>query len=295
VRSERRAAWEKAELEKLRAKGKEPKDETWKAAYIEPEPVAAGVAIDAPQEWGLVTAATIVQPNAEIVYGIVQPGEKLAEGVPYVRGMDIEEGEIKSGQLLKTSIKIAEKYDRSSLKGGDVLLGIIRATKVAIVPEILAGANITQGTARLRPSSNIFSRFLAIVLKSPAIQDWLHAHYRGIDMPGLNLADVRLTPVPLPSLPEQSEIVRRVDELFAYADALEKRVADARVLADRLEPSILAKAFRGKLSEQIPKEALEWERKMSELEAEVTAAPGGSKKQGKKGAQNDRVHLDSKP
>lgn len=62
--------------------------------------------------------------------------------------------------------------------------------------------------------------------------------------------------------------VRRVDELFAYADVLEKRVNEARALADRLEPNILAKAFRGELSEQIPEEAAEWERKLAEIEAQ---------------------------
>ncbi len=73
--------------------------------------------------------------------------------------------------------------------------------------------------------------------------------------------------IPLPSLPEQHEIVRRVDELFAYADALEARVAEARKMAERLEPSILAKAFRGELSEQIPEEAAAWEKTLAELEA----------------------------
>lgn len=82
---------------------------------------------------------------------------------------------------------------------------------------------------------------------------------------GLGL--LRSFPIALPSLPEQHEIVRRVDELFAYADSLEARVAEARRMAERLEPSILAKAFRGELSEQIPEEAAAWEKTLAELEA----------------------------
>jgi type I restriction enzyme, S subunit len=160
-----------------------------------------------PESWVWADAAHLVEPGAEIVYGIVQPGPKLATGVPYVRGMDIENGQILVDQLLKTSQAIAQRYSRSSLKGGDVLLGIIRATKVATVPRVLEGANITQGTARFRPSTVIRSRFLAAVLEAPQTQRWLHAHYRGIDMPGLNLADVRRTPIPLPPIEEQDEVM----------------------------------------------------------------------------------------
>jgi type I restriction enzyme, S subunit len=153
---------------------------------------------------------------------------------------------------MKTSVKIAEKYARAALEGGDILLGIIRATKVARVPDELNGANITQGTARFRPSSALRSKFLALALEAPATQRWLHRHYRGIDMPGLNLADVRRVPVTIPSLKEQDEIIRRVQSTFAYAENLEARYAAARAQVERLTPALLAKAFRGELVPQDP-------------------------------------------
>jgi type I restriction enzyme S subunit len=207
---------------------------------------------EVPPSWGWIPGAAIVDPGADIVYGIVQPGPKLSEGVPYVRGMDIEDGKILTEQLLKTSEAIAKRYERASLTGGDVLLGIIRATKVAVVPNELAGANITQGTARFRPSSAIRTSYLARVLEAPATQKWLHDCYRGIDMPGLNLADVRRVPVPLPSLEEQDEITRRVDALFALGSNLEHLYETAAARVERLTPSILDKAFRGELVPQDP-------------------------------------------
>ncbi len=207
---------------------------------------------EVPPSWGWIPGAAIVDPGADIVYGIVQPGPKLSEGIPYVRGMDIENGKILTQQLLKTSEAIAKRYERASLRGGDVLLGIIRATKVAIVPNELAGANITQGTARFRPSSAIRTSYLARVLEAPGTQKWLHDCYRGIDMPGLNLADVRRVPIPLPSLEEQDEITRRVDALFALGDNLIHLHETATTKVERLTPSILAKAFRGDLVPQDP-------------------------------------------
>jgi type I restriction enzyme, S subunit len=208
-----------------------------------------------PSTWVIAKGADVVEPGADIVYGIVQPGPKLSEGIPYVRGMDIERGQILVAQLLRTSPAIASRYSRSALKGGDVLLGIIRATKVAVVPKCLDGANITQGTARFRPSAVIQTSYLAVALEAPTTQRWLHAHYRGIDMPGLNLADVRQVPIPLPPIDEQAEIVRRVESLFALADQLEARYTTARAHLDRLTPALLAKAFRGELVPQDAGEA----------------------------------------
>jgi type I restriction enzyme S subunit len=55
-----------------------------------------------------------------------------------------------------------------------------------------------------------------------------------------------------PSIEEQTEIVRRVEELFAYADRIEARYQAARARIDKLTPAILAKAFRGELAPQNP-------------------------------------------
>jgi type I restriction enzyme S subunit len=58
--------------------------------------------------------------------------------------------------------------------------------------------------------------------------------------------------LPLPPLPEQKEIVRRVEALFAFADRIEARVASMQKTVERLTPATLAKAFRGELVPQDP-------------------------------------------
>ncbi len=57
-------------------------------------------------------------------------------------------------------------------------------------------------------------------------------------------------PIPKPSIEEQAEIVRRVEQLFAYADTIEKQVNIALARVNNLTQSILAKAFRGELTAQ---------------------------------------------
>ncbi|MGQ7816023.1 restriction endonuclease subunit S [Metapseudomonas furukawaii] len=68
----------------------------------------------------------------------------------------------------------------------------------------------------------------------------------------INLKVLSELALPLPSFQEQIEIVRRVEQLFAFADQLEAKVATAKARIDRLTQSILAKAFRGELVPQDP-------------------------------------------
>jgi type I restriction enzyme S subunit len=260
----------------MRAKGSLPKDDKWKSKYVEPEPVNTDELPELPEGWTWASAAEVVDPSADIVYGIVQPGPPLEDGVPYIRGTDIQDGVILISQLLRTSTEIAERYERASLRGGDVLLGIIRATKVAIVPDELLGANITQGTARFRPGHSITTAFLAGWLESPMAQRWLHDHYRGIDMPGLNLKDVRQVPVPVAPLAEQDAVAKAIRAAISKW----RTITDASELSQRrlthLDSAILAKAFRGELVPQDPNDepaSALLERIRAERESGITTTP----------------------
>ena len=66
----------------------------------------------------------------------------------------------------------------------------------------------------------------------------------------LNKTSCNSLPIPLPSIEEQTEIVRRVEELFAFADKVEAQVNAAQARVNHLTQSILAKAFRGELTKE---------------------------------------------
>jgi type I restriction enzyme S subunit len=70
--------------------------------------------------------------------------------------------------------------------------------------------------------------------------------------PALNGERVGQIPIAIPPHEEQKEIVRRVEQLFAFADKIEARYTKAKVMLDKLPQSILAKAFRGELVPQNP-------------------------------------------
>lgn len=74
----------------------------------------------------------------------------------------------------------------------------------------------------------------------------------GSTIPQINNTDIAPLEIPLPPSAEQCEIVRRVEQLFTYADQLETKVTSAKSRIDHLTQSILAKAFRGELVPQDP-------------------------------------------
>ncbi|MDT0496823.1 restriction endonuclease subunit S [Algiphilus sp. W345] len=80
----------------------------------------------------------------------------------------------------------------------------------------------------------------------------LSPYVTGSAQPKLTRKSMDSIPLLLPPDDEQTEIVRRVETLFAYADRLEARLAKAQTAVDRLTPALLAKAFRGELVPQDP-------------------------------------------
>jgi type I restriction enzyme S subunit len=92
----------------------------------------------------------------------------------------------------------------------------------------------------------------------------------------INLGVLYEIKISCPTLAEQQEIVRRVEALFALADRIEARLAVVRRTADRLTPSVLAKAFRGELVPQDPNDepaSVLLERLQSQAAAQPARAP----------------------
>jgi type I restriction enzyme S subunit len=104
----------------------------------------------------------------------------------------------------------------------------------------------------MRTTSDLVPQYLMHVLNGPMTLNRVRAMTGGSASPHLNVGDVKSFPVPVPSTGEQREIIRRVELLFALADAVEQRVAAATARADKLTQAILTKAFRGEL---VPTEA----------------------------------------
>ncbi|TPG99007.1 hypothetical protein EAH72_01395 [Pseudomonas caspiana] len=108
---------------------------------------------------------------------------------------------------------------------------------------------------RFRTIEEEFSGLLmCYFLNAPQFVRALDDLKTGISESGLNLTMKKFQDLELPQPPieEQIEIVRQIEQLFAFANQLEAKVASAKGRIDLLTQSILAKAFRGELVLQDP-------------------------------------------
>jgi type I restriction enzyme S subunit len=166
----------------------------------------------------------------------------------------MKQGKIVVDAVAQCCPERAKKFSKTTLETGDLLIAKDGATlgKTAFVPPELDGGNITQHVLRFPISRLVESVFVRLIIDSRHGQEWMRTETRGAALPGVNVGDFRRMPIPLSPLAEQQEIVRRVESLFALADQLELRLAQARGQVDKLTPSLLARAFAGKLVPQDP-------------------------------------------
>jgi type I restriction enzyme S subunit len=191
----------------------------------------------------------LVDPLRPITYGIVQAGEDVPDGVPYIRPVDMfDENGVSAQSLRKTSPDIARAYARSAVIPGDLVVSIGPSFgKVMVVPADLNGANLTQGTARIAPSETIHARYLFWALRSLEAWEFWDSGCSGATFHALTLELLNETPIPLPPREAQRTIADFLDRKTAGIDALIARKERLLELLAERRRAILDSAVLGGL------------------------------------------------
>lgn len=228
-------------------------DNNFKPISAEELTVFKEVFSSVPSSWGTFTLESLVDSNRGIPYGIVQTGQHTDGGIPTIRCGDVKALSIKDDDLKLVSKDIEGQYQRTRLKGGEVVLAI-RGTvgNAAVIENEMAGYNISREVAMIPLLQKINPYFIAMVLQSPLGYQILSKQVRGVAQQGINLKDIKRFVVALPSIDEQDYIVKRVRELYELASQVEEKYNLAVENVDQITQSVLAKAFRGELVPQDP-------------------------------------------
>lgn len=176
-------------------------------------------------------------------------------GAAFIRSQDINTDDLDLSCTAFVTLPPSTEGKRTKVQGQDLLITITGANvgKVARVKRHIDEAYVSQHVALVRLSDLKNSAFIELFLKDIKSGRGVLAELAyGGGKPGLNLSNIRELVIPLPPLEEQNEIVRRVEQLFAFADQLEAKVQSAQARIDLLTQSLLAKAFRGELVAQDP-------------------------------------------
>ncbi len=137
---------------------------------------------------------------------------------------------------------------RTRLQKNDILISITADIgMVGIFRDDTAEAYINQHIALTRPSTNENAEFIAWYLISDVGLAQLKKKQRGTTKVGLGLDDIRSIHLKMPSLPEQQEIVRILDRIFAREQQAREAAENVLQRIDQMKKAILARAFRGEL------------------------------------------------
>ncbi|TXI41039.1 MAG: type I restriction endonuclease subunit S [Nitrosomonas sp.] len=214
------------------------------------------------EEWRGGDSSNWVNERAANVCTKVQSGGTPKEGftfngIPFLKVYNIVDQKISfenKPQYITSEIHQGS-MSKSQVQPGDVLMNIVGPPlgKVAIVPDTHLTWNINQAITLFRPSNRISTGWIYCILcDGKNIAEIIHETRGSAGQTNISLSQCRDFIFPIPPIEEQTEIVRRVEELFAYADRIEARYQAARAQVDKLTPAILAKAFRGELVPQDP-------------------------------------------
>lgn len=206
------------------------------------------------EEWREVTIGSLLDSS---FYGPRFPSSRYSsDGTPTLRTTDISKmGAIEWSNPPRVRLTRQESADLR-LRPGDLVVTRTGATigKCALYDEGAGPAIPSAYLIRFRLKvTQVEPRFALLFLLSPETQRMFGAGQTSVAQPNINARTISSFGIRLPPLDVQRAIVRRVENLFALADAIEKRVFASSARAERLTQAILGKAFRGDLALSVPR------------------------------------------
>ncbi|QZY90907.1 restriction endonuclease subunit S [Pantoea dispersa] len=184
-------------------------------------------------------------------YGTSAKSQK--EGlIPVLRMGNLQNGELNWSDLVYTSDE--NEIEKYNLIAGDILFNRTNS------PELVGKTSIYRGEKQAIYAGYLIKIQCLEELNPEYLNYHLNSHIAkqycyevksdGVSQSNINAQKLAAYPLEVPPIKEQNEIVRRIEQLFACADGIEKQVQNALERVNNLTHSILTKAFRGELTAQ---------------------------------------------
>ena len=206
--------------------------------------------------WDIVMLEDLISEGPQ--NGMYKPLSAYGNGIMILRIDNFYDGEINPWTTLKKLRVEGNEFKLYSLQNDDIVVNRVNSMpylgKSALVKNLTEKCVFESNMMRMKLKKDLVSPlYLIKYLNSMSGLEELRKNAKhAVNQSSINQQDVKAVEVPLPKLEEQGEIVKRVEQLFAFADKLEARYNKAKAMLDKLPQSILAKAFRGELVAQDP-------------------------------------------
>ncbi|MFG3502244.1 restriction endonuclease subunit S [Pseudomonas sp. NPDC047963] len=239
--------------------------EEWRKASLENKQTAIYLSVEAkysdselrleiPETW----KAVKLNDACKVISGYAfSSGSFISAGIPVVKISNVQYGCFEEKNQEYLPLEFVETHKKFIVHPKDLLMALTRpitnnTLKICEYPKDAAPALLNQRVCKFVFNSPESKEFFEYLFQAEYFKKQVASNLSETLQPNLSPKDLGLLTIGLPPLQEQTEIVRRVEQLFAFADQLEARLKAAQAHIDRLTQSILAKAFRGELVPQDP-------------------------------------------
>lgn len=254
ILAERRRRWEEAELAKIKAKGKAPKDDEWKAKYVAPVAPDESELPELPDGWCWATVDALSWDGG---YGVSRKCQPDGSGPPVLRIPNVqdeiltfddlkfatgEEGLSPDGVLVPGDFVFIRSNGSKSLIGRGAL----------VVTSLARDYHFASYLIRLRLATSLTTaRWFALAWHVPVVRDQiLRDAASSAGQHNVRLSAARRYVVPLPPHAEQERLLAEVERLLSIGDSARGLVRPSISRSARVRQSILKWAFEGRLVDQ---------------------------------------------
>ena len=181
-----------------------------------------------------------------------QAPPKASHGIPFIIISNIKNNEVDL-----TNTKFVPTHYYNNLKDfrkprvGDILYTVTGSYGIPVLIKTSEKFCFQRHIALLRPNNSVSNKFLFYILNSQFVYQQATEVATGTAQLTVPLSGLRNIEIPCPSIDEQKEIVRLLDNLLDHEKEAQALI-DLEEQINLIEKSILAKAFRSQLGTNDP-------------------------------------------
>ena len=165
-------------------------------------------------------------------------------GTPVINPASMQDGKIVPVEKMAVGENTLERLATFKLQAGDIVMGRRgEMGRCAVVTEKEDGWLCGTGSLILRLPDNFYPSYLAMLIGSPHVREYLGGSAVGATMQNLNQSILLKMSIGLPPFVEQHRIVAKVDDLMALCDRLEASLTTRDETRGRLLESVLHEAL----------------------------------------------------
>ena len=178
-----------------------------------------------PEKWKWVNLHSTLKAISD---GSHNPPPNVGHGVPVLSAKNVINGIIDTNSVTRwtTEEQWSIEDKKIHIQSGDVLLTIVGTIgRTAVVPNDCEKFMLQRSVCVMKPKECVNPEFLALILNSPSLFEWIMDHASGTAQKGIYLKTVKQIPIPLPPIEEQRRIVAKLNELLGSISQLEQTIS----------------------------------------------------------------------